>query len=137
MESIIKKHFALVAKINSIRVLLSLAISLDWSFYQLDVKNTFLNGDFVSLPFSAVLEFLFPCRLFLYNCRVSSWKETAEVWCILSFLLICLEMMRALRDLNNLIKMLGCAYWYLGHLFYVLLCSVSFLLMKRFFSFKN
>jgi hypothetical protein len=37
--------FFLVAKISSIRVLISLATNLDWPFYQLDVKNAFLHGD--------------------------------------------------------------------------------------------
>ncbi|KAG8501502.1 hypothetical protein CXB51_003813 [Gossypium anomalum] len=39
------KTFALVAKLNTIRVLLSLAANLDWHLTQLDVKNTFLNGE--------------------------------------------------------------------------------------------
>ena len=37
--------FAPIAKINSIRVLLSLAVKLNWPLHQLDVKNTFLNED--------------------------------------------------------------------------------------------
>ena len=37
--------FALVAKINTIRVLLSLAANLDWHLQQYDVKNAFLHGD--------------------------------------------------------------------------------------------
>ena len=37
--------FAPVAKLNTIRVLLSLAANLDWPLQQLDVKNAFLNGD--------------------------------------------------------------------------------------------
>ena len=36
--------FALVAKMNTIRVLISLAANLNWSLRQFDVKNTFLNG---------------------------------------------------------------------------------------------
>ena len=39
------KTFALVAKLNTIRILLSLAANLDWPLHQLDVKNAFLNGD--------------------------------------------------------------------------------------------
>ena len=34
-----------MAKINTIRVLLSLTVNLDWPLQQLDVKNAFLNGD--------------------------------------------------------------------------------------------
>lgn len=40
-----QETFAPVAKINTIRVLLSLAANLDRPLHQLDVKNTFLNGD--------------------------------------------------------------------------------------------
>ena len=37
--------FALVAKINTIRVLLSLVVNLDWPLQQFDVKNAFLLGE--------------------------------------------------------------------------------------------
>ena len=37
--------FASVAKLNTMRVLLSIAANLDWPLQQLDVKNTFLNGN--------------------------------------------------------------------------------------------
>ena len=40
-----QKTFALVAKINSIRVLMSLAVNSNWPLHQLDVKNVFLNGE--------------------------------------------------------------------------------------------
>ncbi|KAG8499583.1 hypothetical protein CXB51_006239 [Gossypium anomalum] len=36
--------FAPVAKLNFVRVLLSIDVNLDWSLQQLDVKNAFLNG---------------------------------------------------------------------------------------------
>ena len=37
--------FALVAKINTVRVLLSIAANLDWPLQQFDVKNAFLHGE--------------------------------------------------------------------------------------------
>ncbi|RVW27774.1 Retrovirus-related Pol polyprotein from transposon RE1 [Vitis vinifera] len=39
--------FAPVAKINTVRVLLSLAANLDWPLQQFDVKNVFLHGEFM------------------------------------------------------------------------------------------
>ena len=40
-----QETFALVAKLNTVRVLLSLEANFDWSLHQFDVKNIFLNGD--------------------------------------------------------------------------------------------
>ena len=37
--------YALVPKLNTVRILLSLVVNLDWPLHQLDVKNVFLNGD--------------------------------------------------------------------------------------------
>ena len=39
-----EETFAPVAKLNSIKVLLSVAVNLDWNLHQLDAKNAFLNG---------------------------------------------------------------------------------------------
>ena len=40
-----QETFALVAKMNTIRVLLSLAVNFSWPLKQFDVKNAFLHGD--------------------------------------------------------------------------------------------
>ena len=50
-----QETFAPVAKINSIKILLSLAVNFNWLLHQLDIKNAFLNGDledevFMNLP---------------------------------------------------------------------------------------
>ena len=40
-----QETFSPVAKLNTIRVLLSLVANLDWPLHQFDVKNAFLHGD--------------------------------------------------------------------------------------------
>ena len=40
-----QETFALVARINTIRILISLAVNLDWPLNQYDIKNAFLHGD--------------------------------------------------------------------------------------------
>ncbi|XP_078165548.1 uncharacterized protein LOC144560258 [Carex rostrata] len=40
-----QETFSPVAKLNSVRVILSLAANLDWPLHQFDVKNTFLHGE--------------------------------------------------------------------------------------------
>ena len=50
-----QETFALVAKMNTVRVLLSITTKMDWALQQLYVKNAFLHGDleeevFMELP---------------------------------------------------------------------------------------
>jgi hypothetical protein len=40
-----QETFSPIAKLNTVRVLLSLAANLDWPLHQLDVKNAFLHDD--------------------------------------------------------------------------------------------
>ena len=37
--------FSPMAQLNSVRILISVAINRQWPMYQLDIKNTFLHGD--------------------------------------------------------------------------------------------
>ena len=37
--------FSPVASLNSVRILLSVAVTHNWPLYQLDIKNAFLHGD--------------------------------------------------------------------------------------------
>ena len=37
--------FSPVARLNSVRIIISLAATFDWPLYQLDIKNAFLHGD--------------------------------------------------------------------------------------------
>ncbi|XP_073266308.1 epi-neemfruitin B synthase L1AT [Populus alba] len=53
--------FAPVAKINTVRILLSLVVNRDWPLYQFDVKNAFLHGDlqeevFMELPPGCIMQ---------------------------------------------------------------------------------
>ena len=40
-----QENFALIAKMNTVRILLSLVAHYNWKLLQYDVKNAFLHGD--------------------------------------------------------------------------------------------
>ena len=50
-----QETFTPVAKLNTVRIILSIAINQDWSLYQRDVKNAFLNGDLMEEVYMDVL----------------------------------------------------------------------------------
>jgi hypothetical protein len=50
-----------MARIESVRLLLALAVQKDWEVHHMDVKNTFLNGDlqeevYVSQPSGFIVD---------------------------------------------------------------------------------
>jgi hypothetical protein len=76
--------FAPVAKINTIRVLLSLAANLDWPLQQFDVKNSFLHGEleeevYMDLPpgFTTVFDVGKVCKL---NKSLYGLKQSPRAW---------------------------------------------------------
>ena len=86
-----QETFVLVAKMNTMRVLLSIAAKMDWALQQLDVKNAFLHGDleekmFMELPpgFEDQLGRGKVCRLkkSLYGLKQSprAWFEKFTQW---------------------------------------------------------
>ncbi|KAL5705661.1 hypothetical protein ACHQM5_023936 [Ranunculus cassubicifolius] len=53
--------FSPTARLNSVRVILSVAVTLNWPLFQLDVKNAFLHGDlqeevYMDQPLGYVME---------------------------------------------------------------------------------
>ena len=46
-----EKVFALVARMESVRLLLAMAIAKDWRIHHLDIKSTFLNGELIETVF--------------------------------------------------------------------------------------
>ena len=65
-----QETFSPVAKLKTVRVLLSLAAKLDWPLHQLDVKNAFLHGDlekeiYMDIPpgYTTTSEAKIACRL--------------------------------------------------------------------------
>ena len=86
-----QETFALVAKMNTVRVLLSITTKMDWALQQLYVKNAFLHGDleeevFMELPpgFENRLGKGKVCRLkkSLYGLKQSprAWFEKFTQW---------------------------------------------------------
>ena len=76
--------FARVAKINTVRVLLSLATNLDWPLQQFDVKNAFLHGNldeevYMDIPpgYASVLQPGVVCKL---NKALYGLKQSPRAW---------------------------------------------------------
>jgi Reverse transcriptase (RNA-dependent DNA polymerase) len=88
-----KETFTPVAKMNTIRVLLSIAVNFYWDLYQMDVRNTFLQGTleeevYMNLPPGHPHEHdkTLVCKL---NKSIYDLKQSPRAWYAkLSFVLI-------------------------------------------------
>ena len=77
-----QETFAPVAKMNTVRVILSLAVNLDWPLRQFDVKNAFLHGElteevFMDPPQGFTLEEGKVCRL---KKALYGLKQSPRAW---------------------------------------------------------
>ena len=77
--------FTPVAKINTIRVLLSLAVNLDWPLQQFDVKNAFLHGElseevYMDLPPGCMIQEVHCRKVCKLKKSLYELKQSPRAW---------------------------------------------------------
>ena len=74
-----------VAKINTVRVLLSLAANLDWPLQQFDVKNAFLHGElfeevYMDLPLRCIIPKVHCRKVCKLKKSLYGLKQSPSAW---------------------------------------------------------
>ena len=77
--------FAPVAKINTVRVLLSLVVNLDWPLQQFDVKNAFLHGElseevYMDLPLGCMVSEKQCQKVCKFKKSLYGLKQSPRAW---------------------------------------------------------
>jgi Reverse transcriptase (RNA-dependent DNA polymerase) len=79
-----EEMFALVAKMNTVRTLISCAVNLGWDLFQLDVKNVFLHGDLKEEVFMEISPGFVNEQLRDKVCRLKRYlyglKQSSRAW---------------------------------------------------------
>ena len=80
-----EETFAPVARLSSVRTLITVYATCKWSLYQMDVKNAFLNGElseevYMKLPLGYSHPSGFPHRICRLRQALYSLKQTPRAW---------------------------------------------------------
>jgi hypothetical protein len=101
--------FSPISKMNSIRLVISLAASQGWSVYQMDVKSAFLHGDldeeiYMEQPLGFVQDSSLVCRLrlSLYGLKQAprAWYEKMDSFLIFAGFAVILILQFTLRSME-------------------------------------
>lgn len=79
-----QETFAPVAKLNTMRVLLSLVSNQDWPLHQFDVKNAFSHGDLIKEvymdPLTSILEYSNTTMVCKLKKGLYELKQSSRAW---------------------------------------------------------
>jgi Reverse transcriptase (RNA-dependent DNA polymerase) len=104
-----QETFAHVAKMNTVRILLSVVTNLGWNLFQMDVKNAFLQGNleeevYMTLPSGHKNESN-PSQVCKLKKTIYGLKQSPRAWYVkLSFSLLKINFFKSTADSSMFIK---------------------------------